>query len=137
MRLRRLAIAAVVSLGALVFAGSAQACSCVHAAPGEAMRGADAAIVGKLVKVVPRGRVKADFRYRVQRVYKRARGVRRGRTISVRSARQSAACGLPHGVGDSYGLMLTRDGRRWTSGLCAVFRPARFGSRRGFLRCAS
>ena len=73
--MRRLSIAvAIVILGALAFAGSAQACSCVRMAPSEAMQRADAAIVGKLVKVVPRGRLRADYRYRVQHVYKRAVG---------------------------------------------------------------
>jgi len=33
------------------------------------MRQADAAIAGRLVKVVPRNRVRAVYRYRVQRVY--------------------------------------------------------------------
>ena len=88
---------AIVVLGALAFAGSAQACSCVRMAPSEAMQRADAAIIGKLVKVVPRGRLKADYRYLVQHVYKGGAGIRRGGLLSVRSARQSSACGLPHG----------------------------------------
>ena len=129
--------AAIVGLGALVFAGSAQACSCVRTAPAKAMRQADAAIVGKLVEVVPRSPLKADYRYRVQRVYKRGRGIRRGRMISVRSATQSAACGLPRGTGRRYGLLLERDRRRWTGGLCGVFKPRLVASRRGFMRCAS
>lgn len=138
MGLRRLSIAvAIVALGALVFTGSAQACSCVRMTPAKAMQQADAAIVGKLVAVVPRGRLMADYRYRVQRVYKRGTGIWRGRTISVRSARQSAACGLPRGTGQRYGLLLRRDESRWSSGLCAVFRPRALHSRRAFRRCAS
>ncbi len=102
------------------------------------MQRADAAIVGKLVKVVPRGRIRADYRYRVQRVYKRGAGLRRGRVVSVRSARQSAACGLPHGTGRRYGLMLIRSEGRWTGGLCGVFRPRLVDSgRAGLYRCAS
>jgi len=101
------------------------------------MKRADAAIVGRLVKVVPKGTLKADYRYRVQRVYKRGTGIRRGRTISVRSARESSACGLPHGKGRRYGLLLARDGRRWTGGLCGVFRPRLLHSRRGLYSCAS
>jgi hypothetical protein len=136
--LRRLSVVtAIVILGALVLTPGAQACSCAHMAPAEAMRQADAAIVGKLVKVVPRGRVKADYRYRVQRVYKRGGGIRRGRVIAVRSARQSAACGLPHGIGRAFGLMLSRNGRRWTGGLCGVFRPRHLHSARSFYRCDS
>ena len=136
--LRRLQFtAAIVVLGALVFTGSAQACSCVRMAPSEAMKRADAAIVGKLVKVVPRGRLRADYRYLVQHVYKGAAGIRRGDLLSVRSARQSSACGLPHGKRRRYGLLLARDGRRWTGGLCGVFSPRLVDSPRGLHRCAS
>jgi len=84
------------------------------------MRGADAAISGRLLKVVPRSRQRAIFRYRVQRVYKGAAGIRRGRVISVRSARSSEACGLPARVGRRYGLMLARVGGAWSSGVCAL-----------------
>src|SRR4029077_16268156 len=71
VRVRRLSLAAaIVVLGALVFTTGAQPCSCARWARGEAMRQADAAIVGRLVKVVPRSRFRADYHYRVQRVYK-------------------------------------------------------------------
>jgi len=106
-------------------------------APKRAMQRADAVIVGKLIKVVPRGRVKADYRYLVQHVYKGGAGIRRGRLLSVRSARQSSACGLPHGKHRRYGLLLARDGPRWTSGLCGVFRPRLLDSPRGLYSCAS
>ncbi|HET6571789.1 MAG TPA: hypothetical protein VFG58_09925 [Solirubrobacterales bacterium] len=86
----------------------------------DAMRGADAAISGRLLKVIPRGRQRAIFRYRVQRVYKAAPGIRRGRIVSVRSARSSAACGLPMRTGRRYGLMLARAEDAWTSGICAL-----------------
>lgn len=91
-------------------------------APAEAMRQADAAIVGELVDVV-RGPLRSDYRYRVQRVYKRGEGIRPGETILVRSATDSAACGLPQGTGRRYGLLLARAGDRWTSGLCGVLTP--------------
>ena len=124
MRVRRLSLAAAaVALGALVFTAGAQACSCAPLAPGKAIRRADAAVVGRLIEVVPRNRVRADYRYRVQRVYKRGRGIRRGRTIAVRSARQATACGLPRRTGRRYGLLLMRAGGRWTGGLCGVIRP--------------
>jgi hypothetical protein len=97
-------------------------------APADAMRQADAAIVGRLVKVVPRNRFQADFRYRVRRVYKRGQGIRRGRMISVRSARDSAACGLPGKTGRRYGLLLVRDEGHWTGGLCGVRRPGALDS---------
>jgi len=121
---RRLSVTtAIVVLGALVSVPGAQACSCAPMTKAEALRQADAAIVGELVEVVPRSRLKADYRYRVQRVYKRGNGIRRGQTISVRSARQSAACALPRRTGRRYGLFLLRGEDRWTSGLCGVVRP--------------
>lgn len=135
--MRRLAIAAVVALGALVFTGSAQACSCVPQGPGKAMREADAAFVGRLVAVVPRSRQQADFRYRVQRVFKRGAGIRRGRVVAVRSARSSAACGLPRRTGRRYGLTLTRAEGRWLGGLCGLAKPRQLaaGARRAH-KCA-
>lgn len=122
--MRRFCVAAAVAvLGALVFAGGAQACSCARMAPGEAMKGADAAIAASLVEVVPRSADRADYRYRVQRVFKSGQGIRAGRTIAVRSARRSAACGLPQRVERVYGLLLTRSEGRWSGGLCGVVEP--------------
>jgi len=123
VRLRRRTFAAVVVLGALVPAGSAQACSCAQVAPKDSLRQADAAIVGKLVEVVPRGGLRADYRYRVQHVYKSGKGIRPGKTISVRSATDSAACGLPEEIDRTYGVLLSRAESRWTSGLCGVLTP--------------
>jgi hypothetical protein len=121
--LRRLAIAAVVGLGALVFTGSAQACSCAQVAPEDSLRQADAAIVGKLIEAIPRGDLRADYRYRVQHVYKSGQGIRRGVVISVRSATDSAACGLPEETDRRYGVLLSRTEGRWTSSLCGVLTP--------------
>ncbi len=89
---------------------------------GEAMRAADAAISGRLLKVLPRGRQRAVFRYRVQRVYKSAGGIRVGRVVSVSSARDSAACGLPAQTGRRYGLLLSWSEEGWTSGACGLLR---------------
>jgi hypothetical protein len=110
----------VVVLGALVFTGSAQACSCAPMSRGEAMRAADAAISGRLLKVIPGDGGRAIFRYRVQRVYKSATGIEPGGTISVHSARDSAACGLPTDVGRRYGLLLSHSERGWSSGACGL-----------------
>jgi hypothetical protein len=89
------------------------------------MQRADAAISGQLVKVIPQGTVRALYRYRVQRVYKGGEGLRRGAVISVRSARDSAACGLPIQTGRRYGLLLSwQEGGGWTSGACALLRKA-------------
>lgn len=120
---RPVVAAAIVGLGALVFAPGAQACSCAQIAPQDSLRQADAAIVGRLIEVIPRNGPRADYRYRVQRVYKSGRGIRRGGTILVRSAADSAACGLPEKTDRRYGLLLSRVEGHWTSGLCGVLTP--------------
>lgn len=86
------------------------------------MQRADAAIAGELVKVVPRSYQRAVFRYRVQRVYKGGRGIRVGKVISVSSARDSAACGLPTRTEHRYELALSWSKGVWTSGACALLR---------------
>jgi hypothetical protein len=122
---RRLAAAAaVVVLGALASAPGAQACSCLERPPSEALRDADAAVVGTLVEVVVHHDYGADYRYRLHRVYKGPSELRSGRTISVRSARHGAACGLPSAVGRRYGLYLGHSGGGWRGSLCGLFDPA-------------
>lgn len=84
------------------------------------MRQADAAIAGRLLKVVPRSHQRAVYRYQVQRVYKSGAGIEPGSVISVSSARDSAACGLPTDIGRRYGLLLSHTERGWASGVCAL-----------------
>jgi hypothetical protein len=84
------------------------------------MERADAVIAGVLVEVVPRNRLRAAFRYRVRRVYKSSRGIRVGEVVSVSSARDSAACGLPTRTGRRYELALSWTERGWTSGACSL-----------------
>lgn len=111
----------MLALGTLVPAGSAQACSCAARPAGEALREADAAVVGRLVEVIPRGRLQADYRYRVRRVYRG--GIVRNRMLTVRSARRASACALPQRTRHAYGLLLLRGGGRWHGGICGVVRP--------------
>jgi hypothetical protein len=87
------------------------------------MAEADAAIVGRLISVVPRSNYLADYRYRVRRVYRGGDMIERGQILSVRSSRSASACALPNDTGDVYGLFLTRDERHWTSGICGVISP--------------
>jgi Tissue inhibitor of metalloproteinase len=112
-----------VALLGLVFAGSARACSCARSTPTASMAEADAAIVGRLVAVVPRSAMVADYRYRVKRVYRGGKMIERGKIVSVRSSRSSAACALPSRTGLVYGLFLAREKARWVSGLCGVVSP--------------
>jgi hypothetical protein len=114
-----------VALTGLMFVASARACSCAPLAPGESLRQADAAIVARLVKVVPRGRLHADYRYEVQRVYRGRSEIRQGQMLSVQSARRAAACALPRRLDRSYGLFLALANGRWFSGICGVVEPRR------------
>jgi len=126
MRLRRLAVgAALVAVGGLALAASASACSCAPRTPGESLREADAAIVGRLVRVIPRGRFHADYRYEVTRVYRGRKKIDRGQVLNVRSARRASACALPRRLGHRYGLFLARGHGRWLGGICGVIEPRR------------
>jgi hypothetical protein len=89
------------------------------------MRQSDAAVVGRLVAVVPRGRFQADYRYEVKRVYRGARMIDRDEMLSVRSARRAAACALPRRMDRRYGLFLIRSAGHWRAGICAVVSPRR------------
>jgi len=84
------------------------------------MQRADAAIAGRLLKVVPRNHQRALYRYLVQRVYKSGGRIKPGSVISVNSARGSATCGLPADIGRRYGLLLAHTERGWASGACAL-----------------
>jgi hypothetical protein len=126
MRSGRLSLAGALVLAVVLgLAGSAHACSCAPVPPGEALRESDAAVVGRLVEVVPRGQLQADFRYEVQRVYRGAKAIEAGEMLAVRSAQSGAACGLPRRAGRRYGLFLARLDGRWRAGLCSVVNPRR------------
>lgn len=122
----RVAIAAVsVALLGLVGAGNALACSCAPSSPAESLAGSDAAIAGRLVSVQPHGVSRAVYRYEVLHVYRGPDTIAPGTTLKVMSARGSAACALPDGIGHHYGLFLLGDGRRWVGGLCGTVSPRR------------
>ncbi len=113
-----------VALLGMAFAGSAWACSCAPQPPAESLRESDAAIVGRLVKVMPLGRLRAEYRYEVQRVY-RGGGIEPGEMLTVRSARRASACALPRRLDRPYGLFLFRGGGHWQGGICGVIGPRR------------
>jgi hypothetical protein len=113
-----------VALVGMALAASASACSCAPQAPAESLRQSDAAIVGRLVAVAPRGPLRADYRYAVGRVYRGA-GIEAGEVLTVRSARRGAACALPRRPGRRYGLFLVRGGGRWHGGICGTIAPRR------------
>lgn len=109
----------------LVTAPGALACSCAPQVPGESLGEADAAVVGRLVRVMPSGALHATYRYEVGHVYKGASRIEVGRMLDVRSARRSAACALPRRTGRSYGLFLLRGRGRWVGSICGVVNPRR------------
>ena len=64
----------------------------------------------------------ATYLFRVEQVYK---GEIENR-VEVVTPAGGAACGLELAVGDRAGLLLTRDGNVWRSGLCSQVDPADF-----------
>lgn len=133
--MRRPAFAvAIVVLGALLFSSGAQACSCIERTPRQALREADAAIVARLVEVVPANGYSAEYHYLVRRAYKGGKGIRAGETISVRSGLNGASCGFPRGEERWYGLFLYRSGNRWTGGLCGTVAPRQLSAAASALR---
>ncbi|HEY8102916.1 MAG TPA: hypothetical protein VIE18_00250 [Gaiellaceae bacterium] len=115
----RLSLISVVLL--LVGAGDALSCSC---APVDLVRDlprADGAFVGTVLERNVEGQT-AGYRFRVEQVYK---GEIENR-IEIITPADGAACGLELAVGQRAGLLLTRDGGEWRSGLCSQVDPAAF-----------
>ena len=119
-----IAVVAVVLFG-LVDVGSALGCSCAPSTPAESLAASDAAIAARLISVHPEGLVRAVYRYEVLHVYRGRRKVAPGSTLRVTSPRGAAACALPDGICQRYGLFLLGEGRRWIGGLCGVLSPRR------------
>jgi hypothetical protein len=120
--LARLSVIAVVLIGMLIGTETAGACSCAPVPAEKQLKRADGAFNGRLLSVRPvEGTTEADFRYRIGRVFKGL--FRRGKVVTVRSQNSEAVCGLPQDTGVVYGLFVSRNERRWTSGACGVVSP--------------
>jgi hypothetical protein len=115
----------VAVLAMLVLADGAMACSCAPQAPAEALEESDAAVVARLVKVLPHGKLHADYRYEVRQVYRGRETIEVGQMLSVRSGRRAAACALPRRLNQVYGLFLVRGQGKWFGGICGVVEPRR------------
>jgi len=115
------AVGALVLLLSLVFAADAYACSCRPVDLQRDLPAADGAIIGSVLERSVSGST-ATYRFRVEQVYK---GDVDGPAEVVTPA-GGAACGLELSVGDRVGLLLTRDGDVWRSGLCSQVDPADF-----------
>jgi hypothetical protein len=116
--------AVLVVLAMLLPASGAMACSCAPQAPAEALEESDAAVVARLVKVLPHGKLHADYRYEVRQVY-RGKGIDKGQMLTVRSGRRAATCALPRRLDHVYGLFLARRQDQWFGGICGVVEPRR------------
>jgi hypothetical protein len=112
-------------LAMLVFASGAMACSCAPQAPAEALEQSDAAVVARLVKVLPHGKLHADYRYEVRQVYRGEAMIDKGQMLTVRSGRRGATCALPRRLDHVYGLFLARRQGKWFGGICGVVEPRR------------
>ena len=97
----------------------AAACSCLPSTPRADYRNADAAFIGRLVKVRRVGIASAVLRYRVERSYKR----RLGDIVGIWTPFYGPSCGLPRQKGRRYALFIYRDGRKWGSNLCSLTTP--------------
>lgn len=123
-------------VGALAFAAPAHACSCAAEPAKKRLKRADAAAEVKVLSVrdrtAPGGAVplvgpdsdgtdsSAVFRVRLLAVHKGPKRLRSARTLKIRSYGDEGTCGLPRREGWKTGLLLRREGRRWTSSLCEV-----------------
>lgn len=135
--------AMVATVASLLLAGNALACSCAGPAPGEersfyreALKRADGAIVGKLLRKRPVGQAeyprRAIYVYRVTRAFKAEERLA-DRKVRVRSSFDGASCGIEQRIGTRGGLFLYRQKGTWTSYLCAQVSPRdlRRAARRG------
>jgi hypothetical protein len=103
----------------LVLAADAAACTCAPVNLERDLPRADGAVVGSVLE----RRVDGDrvvYLFRVEQVYKGDISNR----VEVDTAASGAACGLELGVGDRTGLLLTREGETWSSGLCSQVDPS-------------
>ena len=113
---------AVLTLLCLTITAEAYACSCAPVDLERDLPAADAAIIGSVLERNGSGGT-ATYRFRVEQVYK---GADVDSRVDVVTPASGAACGLELAVGDRVGLLLTRDGDVWRSGLCSQVDPADF-----------
>ena len=107
----------------LVAVAEASACSCVYVGPRAAIRGADGAFVGRVVRIKRAehgwSNAPAVFTFRVGR---RLKG-RMGRRIRVHTVSGGESCGLELRRGERTGLVMERRRRRWHASLCDQYGP--------------
>jgi hypothetical protein len=112
---------AALLLFSLVLAAEAYACSCRPVDLERDLPLADGAMIGTVLERSVSGNT-ATYVFRVEQVYK---GDVENRAEVVTPV-SGASCGLELAVNDRVGLLLTRDGEVWRSGLCSQVDPADF-----------
>jgi hypothetical protein len=118
---RRVWAAAAVLCAVLALAADAGACTCLVPDLQRDLPAADGAVIGEVLeRRVDEG--EARYVLRVEQVYK---GDIENR-VEIVTASNGAACGLEAAVGERLGLLLTREGGEWRSGLCSQVDPADF-----------
>jgi hypothetical protein len=127
---RRFLLVVVLAAAALVLPSPppAAACSCARFDVREELARVDGAFVGFLiarespqpVDGVYSSATKVRYHFRVERV---VRGDVPPETVDVWSSADGASCGLETGPGQRIGLLLRREGDRWTSSLCSQTDP--------------
>ncbi|MGH9001564.1 MAG: hypothetical protein ACRDYV_00385, partial [Acidimicrobiia bacterium] len=105
----------------------AVACSCDADDTREALPEADGAFVGTLLaiedlSIAERQSFPYEVRYRF-RVERSVKGDIAGPEIDVYSWPGGGSCGFDDPVGSRLGMLLSRDGRHWTSSLCSQEDP--------------
>ena len=106
---------------ALAVTGAAYACSCLPVDLERDLPKADGAVIGSVLEQRTEGE-RVVLLLRVENTYKGDINDR----VEVSTGSNSAACGLNLPVGERVGLLLYREGGRWTSGLCSLVDPADF-----------
>ncbi len=139
---RRLAITiALVLTTWMVSIETASACSCAPLKiDRETFRQSEGAMIGTFLERLPVSDQEADYRYRVDRVFRGRKRIPRGSVITIRSAANGAACGFETPVGEREGLFLGRSQGRWTGNLCSTAAPRkmrRAAKRAGFTGTAN
>jgi hypothetical protein len=119
---RLVALSTVVLAAALaVTAEPAHACSCALLDPRTALADSDAAFVGTVLRRQDESPSGMTLVFRVEEAFKGGLGD----TVEVRTASNSAACGIEAPVGTRIGLFLQREGAGWAGSLCSQVEPAR------------
>ena len=115
-------VCAAVAMSIPLIAGTARACTCLPGDPRSRLLAADAAAIVSVETAPTDRRPSERVRWRL-RVLEALKGDLGGH-VEVVTSSSSASCGLGLARGHEYGLLLSREGNQWTSGLCSQVEAA-------------